>query len=182
MTEVKFQYDDPVNEGWLEETKELYYKLNKLTESGDYVYLGHIQPLGTNLFCTSLSVDRPGQIFEYAKFVNKREGKLKGVCQFGPLTEGPPQHVHGGAIATIVDSSTGKLFVSVSKYGGVTTSLTLNYKRQIPLMRAVLIEAEVTESIDDRKYSVACKLKSADGQTLYVDAFSKFIIAKKSKL
>ncbi|XP_077988412.1 acyl-coenzyme A thioesterase THEM4-like [Glandiceps talaboti] len=75
-----------LNEGWLPDSLQLYEDLSKLTDSGQWEKL----PIKSNIFSKSPSIGRPGQILESACFGNKKECKAVGVCQFGPLAQGPP--------------------------------------------------------------------------------------------
>ncbi|XP_077988488.1 acyl-coenzyme A thioesterase THEM4-like [Glandiceps talaboti] len=170
------------NERWLPESIELFNKLNTLTESKDWQKFtpGDETVLRSRSFIRRMSDPRPGQVFEYAFFYNSREGKLKGVCQFGPLAEGPPGRAHGGAVATIIDVAAGILANhSRGLLSSFTAKMDINYKSATPLGKALLIEAEFTKEIG-RKSWIKCNMKSSDGETLHVESDFLFIQLKNS--
>ncbi|KAK2844579.1 hypothetical protein Q5P01_011238 [Channa striata] len=74
----------------------------------------------------------PGAAFEYVIFFNKEKQRCVCIFQAGHLLEGPPGCVHGGAIATMIDTVTGthasQLYEAV-----MTANLNINYRSPIPL-------------------------------------------------
>ncbi|XP_077988413.1 acyl-coenzyme A thioesterase THEM4-like [Glandiceps talaboti] len=162
------------NEEWLPDSLQLYKKLSKLTDSCQWQKL----PISTSnrfgikgLFSESL---RMGKILESVSFCNKKESKAVGVCQFGPLAEGPPGHAHGGAVATMIDTMAGHLVNHVFEGMAMTVAMNVYYKRAIPLQTAILMEAEIEED-GERKMKASSRLKSADGSILYTEGSLIFI-------
>ncbi|KAM4735132.1 acyl-coenzyme A thioesterase THEM4 isoform 2-T2 [Anableps anableps] len=90
------------------------------------VYLSKIIQSKARLF--TRNIRDPGTAFEYVLFF--RQDKLKCVCIFqaGHLLEGPPGHVHGGAIATMIDTVTGT-HASLLSAPVMTANLNINYRR-----------------------------------------------------
>ncbi|XP_077989557.1 acyl-coenzyme A thioesterase THEM4-like [Glandiceps talaboti] len=170
------------NKGWLPESVQLFEKLSKLTESGDWKRLPSYSQgrISKALFSRTPSVGRPGQILEYSFFANKKECKLVGVCQFGPMAEGPPGLAHGGAIATLIDASAGVLLHYAVEGIRVTANMNINYRSPTPLQTALLIEAEV-EDVEGRKARLKSKIKSADGEMLHAEGSLLFIEIDASK-
>ncbi|KAJ8354707.1 hypothetical protein SKAU_G00222740 [Synaphobranchus kaupii] len=119
------------------------------------------------------NIEEQGAGFEYVVFVNKQEKTCVCVFQAGHLLEGPPGLVHGGAIATIMDSVTGTHAAYLS--GPVmTANLTINYRSPIPLGSVVLVHSSVGE-IDGRKTLLSCQVTSSDGSKLHTEATGLFI-------
>ncbi|XP_006819528.1 acyl-coenzyme A thioesterase THEM4-like [Saccoglossus kowalevskii] len=164
------------NEGWSDESKLWFNKLNELTKSGEWKKMKSFVhgKYSKALFTRSVSVGHPGKFFEYAFFCNKEESMLRGVCQFGSRTEGPPSHAHGGAVASIIDAASGVLCHYVSRVPRVTANMNINYRRPTPLCETILTEAHVDKT-EGRKSFISCKLTSPDGKTIYAEGTVLFI-------
>nr|XP_028566501.1 acyl-coenzyme A thioesterase THEM4 [Podarcis muralis] len=119
------------------------------------------------------NLDEEGMGFEYAMFLNPSEKRMVSMFQLGPYLEGPPGFVHGGCIATILDSVLGTCAIFVA--GRVlTANLTINYKSPIPLGSVVLVESKL-DRIEGRKVFVTGHVQSVDGQTVHTEATALFI-------
>ena len=97
-------------------------------------------------------------------FGNKGTQQIYGYVKFGDHAEGPPGHVHGGAIAYVLDETLGALgwYVDLPV---VVEKLEIKYRNLAPLNELLIIEAV----IDDRKgskISVKGSLKYESGLTL----------------
>ncbi|XP_042345190.1 acyl-coenzyme A thioesterase THEM4 isoform X2 [Plectropomus leopardus] len=121
-----------------------------------------------------------GEGFEYVLFINNKE--QKGVCIFqaGPLLEGAPGHVHGGAIATMVDTLIGTQAAFL--FGPVlTANLNINYRSPIPLGSTVLLESSVDKK-EGRKTFMSCKVTSTDGSKVHTETTALFLSINASNL
>ncbi|KCV73422.1 hypothetical protein H696_00959 [Fonticula alba] len=58
-------------------------------------------------------------------------GVLRGLVKFGETCEGPPSCIHGGAVATLLDTVLGNT-VWFSGYPVATASLNVHYKKFVP--------------------------------------------------
>ncbi|KAJ6652777.1 hypothetical protein lerEdw1_010631 [Lerista edwardsae] len=126
---------------------------------------------GSRLFLRNLDVEGAG--FEYVMFLNPREKRLVCIFQPGPYLEGPPGFVHGGATATILDSTLGGCAIFVA--GCImTANLNINYKSPILLGSVVLADCKLDRQ-EGRKVFVSGHVQSADGQTLHAEATGLFI-------
>ncbi|XP_077433063.1 acyl-coenzyme A thioesterase THEM4 [Vanacampus margaritifer] len=126
------------------------------------------------------SVKTIGAAFEYAMFINKEEKRCVCIFQAGHLLEGPPGHVHGGAIATMIDSVTGAHAAFLS--GPVmTANLNINYRSPIPLGSTVLMESSL-DNKEGRKTLISCKVTSTDGSKLHTEATALFLSINVSHL
>ncbi|XP_036395327.1 acyl-coenzyme A thioesterase THEM4 isoform X1 [Megalops cyprinoides] len=126
------------------------------------------------------NIEEQGAGFEYVVFINKEEKTCVCVFQAGHLLEGPPGHVHGGAIATIIDSVTGTHATYVS--GPVmTANLTINYRSPVPLGSVVLVHSAL-EKVEGRKTFISCQVTSSDGTKLHTEATGLFVSINVSHL
>ncbi|MFI6812016.1 PaaI family thioesterase [Nonomuraea sp. NPDC050328] len=91
---------------------------------------------------------------------------------FRPLHEGPPDGVHGGISAMILDHLLGQA-VAHAGFAGMTGTLTLRYLRLVPYGRPLLATAEHTRS-EGRKTWAEGRLALPDGTPL-VEASGLFI-------
>ncbi|KPP66537.1 acyl-coenzyme A thioesterase THEM4-like [Scleropages formosus] len=114
-----------------------------------------------------------GASFEYVVFLNKQEKMCTCIFQAGHLLEGPPGYVHGGAIATIIDTVAGAL---TTYLGGLvmTANLTINYRSPIPLGSVVLVHS-LLEKMEERKILIFCQVTSSDGSKLHTEATGLFL-------
>jgi acyl-coenzyme A thioesterase PaaI-like protein len=78
--------------------------------------------------------------------------------------EGPPGHVHGGIIATLLDEAMGK----ANKLAGViamTRTMEVEYLKPVPLKRKLVIEGWGVKR-EGRKHWNAAEIRSDDGEVL----------------
>ncbi|KAI1885963.1 hypothetical protein AGOR_G00209160 [Albula goreensis] len=119
------------------------------------------------------NIEEQGAGFEYVVFINKQEKTCVCVFQAGHLLEGPPGHVHGGAIATIIDSVTGTHATYLS--GPVmTANLTINYRSPIPLGSVVLVHSSLDKT-EGRKTFLSCQVTNTDGSKMHTEATGLFV-------
>ncbi|XP_030605001.1 acyl-coenzyme A thioesterase THEM4 [Archocentrus centrarchus] len=142
------------------------------------VYLSKIIQSKARLF--TRNIREPGAAFEYAVFVNKKEQRCVCIFQAGHLLEGPPGNVHGGAIATMIDTVTGT-HACVHSGFVMTANLNINYCSPIPLGSTVLIESSVDKK-EGRKTYISCKVTSTDGTKLHTEATALFVSVSVSHL
>ncbi|XP_053446555.1 acyl-coenzyme A thioesterase THEM4 [Nycticebus coucang] len=139
-----------------------------LFHDGQITKEGHIRQ--TNVFTRSFE---DGLGFEYVMFYNDVEKRVVCLFQGGPYLQGAPGFLHGGAIATMIDTTLG---MAATKAGGIvmTANLNINFKRPIPLCSVVVINSQL-DKVEGRKFFVSCNVQSVDEKTLYSEATSLFI-------
>ncbi|NXI74473.1 THEM4 thioesterase, partial [Anseranas semipalmata] len=121
---------------------------------------------GTRLF--PRSADAEGAGFEYVTFLRAAGDRALCLCQPGPYLEGHPGFAHGGAIATIIDTTVGTCALAVA--GRVmTANLSINYLAPVPLGSVVLVDGRV-DRLEGRKVFLSCQVRSAEGDTLHAEA------------
>lgn len=89
------------------------------------------------------------------------EQRVAGLVHFGPLCEGPPGLVHGGAISTVADVTLALLPYWCKRWA-VTASLTVNYKRPVPLLSTLLVTSAFRESQSDSEAAPSARKMTLD--------------------
>jgi acyl-coenzyme A thioesterase PaaI-like protein len=102
------------------------------------------------------------------------EGILAKV-RFGPATVGPPGHVHGGAIAAVLDEAMG-LSVALAGQPGMTAELHVRFRKPVPLNSVAIIQPRIREH-RARRVGVRADLVDAETHTVYADASAVFVPA-----
>ncbi|KAM9783206.1 acyl-coenzyme A thioesterase THEM4 [Neosynchiropus ocellatus] len=145
-----------------------------LTHARGGVILSKIYQAKARIFTRNIKT--PGAGFEFAVFVNKEEEKCDCVLQLGHLLEGPPGHVHGGAVATIMDEVMGSLATYIAG-PCLTANLNVNYRSPVPLGSTVLLQSSLVKR-EGRKLSLTCQITSPDGSKLHTEATALFLVIK----
>lgn len=99
------------------------------------------------------------------------KNRMWAVSTFTSAAEGPPGHVHGGALSALLDECLGTI-VWRKGYPGVTQNLDLHYVLSVPLQLKAIIPLTITE-VQDRKIFVIGEIFNDDGK-LYVQSKAKF--------
>jgi len=99
-----------------------------------------------------VSGDPEGNRFRVSYYLDPAH-HLKAKVWFGPETEGPPGHAHGGAMAAVVDEVLG-LAAWAAGYSIVVGNLNVSFrKNMLPLHKVVSVETKVV-SAEGRKVMV----------------------------
>jgi acyl-coenzyme A thioesterase PaaI-like protein len=111
--------------------------------------------------------------FKYSPFIHNfhQEKNLKAFYdeanqqfyfQFTPdkNVEGPPNHVHGGYLASILDEAMGAIMF-LSGYFGLTNHFEITYKKPVPLYKTHFICSKI-QKIEKRKIYIEAKVFSED--------------------
>ena len=78
--------------------------------------------------------------------------ELTGIVHFGADCEGPPLCVHGGCSAAAIDAALGVFAWRAKRQPCVTASLTLNYKRTVPLGSTCRLQCAVARTEGRKLY------------------------------
>jgi acyl-coenzyme A thioesterase PaaI-like protein len=78
--------------------------------------------------------------------------ELRARIWFGPETEGPPGHSHGGAMAAVLDEVLG-LAAWAAGYPIVVGNLNVSFRNLLPLQEVVTVESRIV-SAEGRKVMV----------------------------
>ncbi|TYO99197.1 acyl-coenzyme A thioesterase PaaI-like protein [Geothermobacter ehrlichii] len=106
-----------------------------------------------------VSGDRTGNRFRMRYFRNA-SGELVARVWFGPETEGPPGHAHGGSIAAVLDEVLG-LAAWAAGYPIVVGNLNIHFRHLLPLQTVVQVDSEVVAAAG-RKISVRGRIVLGD--------------------
>lgn len=91
--------------------------------------------------------------------------QLQARIWFGPETEGPPGHAHGGSIAAVFDEALG-LAAWAAGYSIVVGNLNVSFRNLLPIQKVVTMESRII-SAEGRKVMVHGKICS--GETVYAE-------------
>lgn len=100
------------------------------------------------------------------RYYHDEEQRLRARVWFGPETEGPPGHSHGGAMAAVLDEVLG-LAAWAAGYPIVVGNLNISFRNQLPLGQVVTVESEII-SAEGRKVMVHGRICSGD--MIYAEA------------
>jgi acyl-coenzyme A thioesterase PaaI-like protein len=124
-----------------------------------------------------VSGDRDGNRMRVRYFLDEQR-QLKEKVWFGPGTQGPPGHVHGGSMAAVLDEAMGGAAWLAGKMV-VAAEITVSYKEMLPLETCCVVESSVA-SIDGRKVRTKAEIKDRNGK-VYTTASGLFIELDVSK-
>ena len=91
---------------------------------------------------------------------------LRARIWFGPETEGPPGHSHGGAMAAVLDEVLG-LAAWAAGYPVVVGNLNVSFRNLLPLQEVVTVESRIV-SAEGRKVMVHGRI--CLGETVFAEA------------
>lgn len=123
-----------------------------------------------------VSGEPEGQRFR-VRYFKPQESALVARVWFGPETEGPPGHAHGGAVAAVLDEVLG-LAAWAAGHPIVVGQLKIHFSQLLPLETVMQVETEIV-SIEGRKITVQGKILNAEG-TVYASADCLCITIVKS--
>jgi acyl-coenzyme A thioesterase PaaI-like protein len=92
------------------------------------------------------------------------DGRVSGRVTVGKAHEGPPGLVHGGVIATLLDHVLARAPRTVG-HGGLTGSLTVRYRRPVPLGTPLVVEGHLESTTGRRATARATLATAADPGT-----------------
>ena len=125
-----------------------------------------------NIEGTFLAAAADGERTRIVYFRRPDAGTLYARAWFGPRTLGPPGHVHGGAIAAVLDEALGAV-CWMNGYPTVAAQITISFVGMLPIDTETTVESWI-ESVDGRKIRLRSTLKTplggsvAEGQGLFV--------------
>lgn len=110
-----------------------------------------------------VSGDPDGDRLRVRYYRRVADGSLIARVWFGPGAEGPPGHVHGGAMAAVLDEAMGAS-AWLAGHAVLAASITIQFRAMLPLGSIVTVEAGVT-NVDGRKVTTRGRMLGADGVT-----------------
>lgn len=107
-----------------------------------------------------VSGDQTGNRFRMNYYRDENEDLVARVW-FGPVTEGPPEHAHGGSIAAVMDEVLG-LSAWAAGYQVVVGNLNISFRNLLPIKTVVQVNTNIV-SVMGRKIMVHGEICSMDG-------------------
>lgn len=111
-----------------------------------------------------VSGEPDGNRFRVRYFRDGR-GALQARIWFGPETEGPPGHAHGGSMAAVLDEVLG-LAAWAAGYSIVVGNLNVSFRNLLPLQKVVTVESRIV-SAAGRKVMVHGRIYR--GETVFAE-------------
>jgi hypothetical protein len=93
--------------------------------------------------------------------IESGENGAEGRCTLGAAYEGPPMYGHGGVSSMLLDQVLGQA-AAAAGHPGVTTDLTVRYRRPVPLDVPLRVWGRVAEAGGRRQVSVVGGITTAD--------------------
>ena len=124
-----------------------------------------------------VSGDREGNRMRIQYFVNEAR-QFREKVWFGPGTQGPPGHVHGGSMAAVLDEAMGGA-AWLAGHTVVAAEITVSYKEMLPLETRCIVEPRISK-VDGRKVRTEAEIKDLAGK-VYTTARGLFITIDTSK-
>lgn len=122
---------------------------------------------------TFVSGDPSGHRLRVNYFRVRADGSLLAKVLFGPGAQGPPDHVHGGAQAALMDETMGGA-AWVAGHPVVAAQLNTTFKAMVPLTARAVIRARV-EKVEGRKVWTRATLGDETGEKVYARAEALFL-------
>ncbi len=108
------------------------------------------------------------------------DGRATGRVTVGKPHEGPPGLVHGGVVAMLLDHVLARA-VRAAGRGGLTATLTVSYRRPVPLGVPLVVTAEAGEA-DGRRTTATARLAAEDDPgTVLAEADGLFVALRPER-
>jgi acyl-coenzyme A thioesterase PaaI-like protein len=114
-----------------------------------------------------------------AYFRKPGEPTLYAKAWFGSKTMGPPGHVHGGAMAAVLDEAMGAA-AWMNDYKSVAATITITFLAMLPLETETIVEANI-DRVEGRKVHVRSTLKDPSGR-IVAEGSGLFVVLKDEQL
>lgn len=115
---------------------------------------------------------KDSQAIRIRYFARKTSGEFIGRAWFGPESEGPPGHAHGGSQAAVLDEGMGAAAWFLG-HAVLAAKIEINFRNSLPLGTEVTLRV-VIDKIEGRKVFVSGRL-NGDDDTLYAESTGLFI-------
>ncbi len=121
-----------------------------------------------------LTGDTAGNRLRVAYFLREHDKAVCARAWFGWAAEGPPGHAHGGGIFTVLDETMG-LAAWSSGYLAVAASITIQFKKKVPLGTDATVEAWVCRA-QGRKVFTRALLRDPLNDCICAEAEGLYIV------
>jgi len=106
-------------------------------------------------------------------FKNTALKSFAGRAWFGPKTEGPPGHAHGGSQAALLDEGMGAV-AWLSGHTVLAAKIEINFRAPLPLGTLLTIRAEI-DRVEGKKVWTHARLIGDDG-VVYSEGSGLFVV------
>lgn len=129
---------------------------------------------------TFVSGDPSGERLSVRYYRRTADDALLTHVLFGPATQGPPDHAHGGSMAALLDESMGGA-AWVTGLPVVAAQLNVKFLAMLPLGTRCIIHAEVV-AVAGRKVTTRGVLRNGSDGTEYCRAEGLFVTLDESRI
>jgi hypothetical protein len=120
-----------------------------------------------------------GDRVRIAYFRKSNQPELYAKAYFGKKTMGPPQHVHGGAMAAALDEAMGAV-CWMNGHPVVAATISVKFVSMLKIQTETIVEASI-DRVDGRKIFTRAKLIAPAGDVV-TEAEGLFIILREETL
>jgi len=118
---------------------------------------------GLRNYCFACGKDNPeGMRLKFT--LDAQRGRALGHFRIPRKYQGPPGHLHGGIIATILDEAMGKVN-KLRSVVALTRSMEIEYLKPVPLQQPLLVEGWEM-SVRGRRHTNAAEIRNQQGDVL----------------
>lgn len=118
-----------------------------------------------------------GKIETYEIYKKKDSNEVWAIITFGDVLNGYPSYVHGGMIATMIDTTFGWLFFACEFPAAMTANLRVDYRKSVAANSTVLLKTKLQES-KGRKLHMVATMEDVNGNIL-AESTCLFIVLRK---
>ncbi|MDW7679168.1 MAG: PaaI family thioesterase [bacterium] len=111
-------------------------------------------------------------------YFNRENSHFYAKVLFGNGAEGPPNHAHGGAIASVFDEAMGAV-AWLNSFPAMTVRLAVDFHKPVKLESEVLVETWV-DQLSGKKVWVKGKMTGID-KTVYAESEGVFVMQTKER-
>lgn len=129
---------------------------------------------------TFVSGDASNHRLSIRYYQSEDDGSMVGKVIFGPGTQGPPDHAHGGSMAALLDEAMGGA-AWLAGHPVVAAQLNITFRTMLPLGTRCLVHARVLES-NGRKIKTTGEIRSTDGQKVFSSGEALFVTLDHEKI
>lgn len=138
-----------------------------------------VQPFPSLDSHSFLVANPSGESIRIAYFRGPEDGRLYAKAWFGRETQGPPGHVHGGAMAAVLDEAMGGV-CWMNGHRTVAAKISVSFIAMLKLESETTVESRV-ERVDGRKIYLRATLSDASG-TAIAESDGLFIVLREEAL
>lgn len=128
---------------------------------------------------TFLRPEEEDERLRIAYFRKPEAGTLYARAWFGPRALGPPGHVHGGAMAAVLDEAMGAA-CWMNGHSVVAAQISISFMGMLPIGTETTVEAWI-DKIGGRKIHLRAHMKNPSGQ-IVTEGQGLFVVLKDEML